>query len=163
MEYGGKLGSSKRGACERREASIIIGLVLLKGCCKNGAGKALQPQRLLPCPPTSQIGSSTNIRTTMKHSFMYQCNHVHASQTSQGVLSAHHFDHDPVIIANQTITQGHPIHSAACNAFFASSAPYAHVLRRAAESWTLQTGFTSNGEVNPSSSTRITEAHLPSS
>ena len=63
MEYGGKLGSSKRGACEKREASIIIGLILLKGCGKNGSmgercgesasirprgsedGKAIQPHR----------------------------------------------------------------------------------------------------------------------
>ena len=87
-----------------------------------------------------------------------------ASQTSLSVVRIHHFDRGRVIITNQIITQSHPIHSATCNEFFA------HVLRRATSFPVRKVGHyklgllqSSNGEENPSASSGIIEAHLPSS
>ena len=92
-----------------------------------------------------------------------------ASQTSQSVVRILHFDRRRVITANQIIMRSHPIHGETCNEFFSVLDPFrsrsaaSHVVSRPERIGELGILQSSNGEVNPSGTSGITEAHLPGS
>ena len=96
----------------------------------------------------------------------------HASQTSQSAVRIHHLDHRRVIIANQNITQSHRFTAQCVMSFFILGTLCPRLPRVASFSsrahWTVghyKLGLlqSPHGEANPSSSTRVTKAHLPSS
>jgi len=67
----------------------------------------------------------------------------HASQTSQSVVRIHHLDRGRVIIANQSITRSHSIHSATCDEVFQLVPTFCgEPPRFSSKSSTLQTGST---------------------
>ena len=87
---------------------------------------ALQPQLsrnhtflVCRCHSPHQLTSSTNTRhvKTVYEAQFHIPEQPHASQTPQSLATIYYFDRDPVIIAKQTITQSHTIHSATCKEF----------------------------------------------